>query len=151
MPRQPDDVLWPREGNEELGLFDFQIELAFAPQREHRRLLPPTAIRLSPPLNDRQVADLVNDEERGPGTGSGSVRAAGHGGFRTGKGQGMIRIFPRRSSGAARPQIRVAGAPAQRTPPSWLGWGTSDREVYASRVGIRSRAECSGSFEFRFP
>jgi hypothetical protein len=38
MPRQPDDVLWPREGNEELGLFDFQIELAFAPQREHRRL-----------------------------------------------------------------------------------------------------------------
>src|SRR6478752_6788815 len=38
MPRQPDDVLWPREGNEELGLFDFQIELAFAPKREHRRL-----------------------------------------------------------------------------------------------------------------
>ena len=30
----------PREGNKELGLFDFRIELAFAPQREHGRPLP---------------------------------------------------------------------------------------------------------------
>ena len=73
---------------------------------------------------DRQVADLVNDEERGPGTGSGSVRTADDTGFRTGKGQGTIRIFPRRFSGAARPQFCAARGPGSEDASKvCLGWG----------------------------
>ena len=84
--------------------------------------------QVAAPLNDRQVADLVNDGERGPGTGSGSVRTAGHGGFRTGKGQGTIRIFPRRSSGAARPQFCAARGPGSEDASKvCLGWGLPDR------------------------
>ena len=124
----------PREGNKELGRFDFRSERAFAPQREHRRLLPTDRDQVVAPLNDRQVADLVNDQERGPGTGSGSVRAAGHGGFRTGKGQGTIRIFPRRSGGAARAShIRAARGPGSEMPPSSAGLGSPGRDVHLSR------------------
>jgi hypothetical protein len=130
----------PREGNKELGLFDFPIELAFAPQREHRRLLPTDRDQVAAPLNDRQVADLVNDQERGPGTGSGSVRAAGHGGFRTGKGQGTIRIFPRRSGGAARAShIRAARGPGSEMPPRSAGLGSPGRDVHLSRRDPKTR------------
>ncbi len=94
--------------------------------------------QVAAPLNDRQVADLVNDQERGPGTGSGSVRAAGHGGFRTGKGQETIRIFPRGSSGAARPQFCAARGPGSENASKVCWAGVSPKRRGAPRSHRRA-------------